>query len=228
MTPDARDSQSAVDDGFHEIHLSGKQLVFLFMVTTVVSVFIFLCGVLVGRGVRTDVAEQVGAATTLVEPAGEARPAPPGAAPDVPPESAAPASEPTVLGPGETSYTALLGESQPPAERIATSAATAGPKPAEGPPPAAAPAATPEPRAAAPGGKRSGLTVQVAAVRQRKEADVIANRLRKRGYDAYVVEPDAATRMYRIRVGSYTDPAEAEQIADRLQREEKLKPWIIR
>ena len=45
-------SHDAADDGFHEIQLSGKQLVFLFMATTVVSVVIFLCGVLVGRGVR--------------------------------------------------------------------------------------------------------------------------------------------------------------------------------
>jgi len=42
------------DDGFHEIQLNGKQLVFLFMAATVVSVVIFLCGVLVGRGVRAD------------------------------------------------------------------------------------------------------------------------------------------------------------------------------
>ena len=41
-------------DGFHEIQLNGKQLVFLFMAATVVSVVIFLCGVLVGRGVRTE------------------------------------------------------------------------------------------------------------------------------------------------------------------------------
>ena len=40
------------DDGFREIQLSGKQLVFLFMAATVVSVVLFLCGVLVGRGVR--------------------------------------------------------------------------------------------------------------------------------------------------------------------------------
>jgi cell division septation protein DedD len=42
------------DDGFHEIQLNGKQLVFLFMAATVVSVVIFLCGVLVGRSVRTQ------------------------------------------------------------------------------------------------------------------------------------------------------------------------------
>ena len=51
------------EDGFHEIQLSGKQLVFLFMATTVVSVVIFLCGVLVGRGVRGDT---VSAAETTI------------------------------------------------------------------------------------------------------------------------------------------------------------------
>ena len=39
------------DAGFHEIQLNGKQLVFLFMAATVVAVVIFLCGVMVGRGV---------------------------------------------------------------------------------------------------------------------------------------------------------------------------------
>lgn len=42
------------DDNYHEIQLNGKQLVFLFMATTVVSVVIFLCGVLVGRSVRAQ------------------------------------------------------------------------------------------------------------------------------------------------------------------------------
>src|SRR5580765_7076089 len=42
------------EDGFHEIQLNGKQLVFLFMAATVVSVVIFLGGVLVGRGVRAE------------------------------------------------------------------------------------------------------------------------------------------------------------------------------
>ena len=52
MTTDARDARSLPEEGFHEIQLSGKQLVFLFMAATVISVVIFLCGVLVGRGVR--------------------------------------------------------------------------------------------------------------------------------------------------------------------------------
>ena len=48
----ARMAHELHEDGFHEIQLSGKQLVFLFMATTVVSIVIFLCGVLVGRGVQ--------------------------------------------------------------------------------------------------------------------------------------------------------------------------------
>ena len=54
MTDIAHPDASVSDDGFHEIQLSGKQLVFLFMATTIVAVVIFLCGVQVGRGVRTD------------------------------------------------------------------------------------------------------------------------------------------------------------------------------
>ena len=56
------------DQGFHEIQLSGKQLVFLFMATTVVAVLIFLCGVKVGRGVGPErgieTADTVAAAVT--------------------------------------------------------------------------------------------------------------------------------------------------------------------
>jgi cell division septation protein DedD len=47
------------DDEFHEIQLNGKQLVFLFMAATVVAVVIFLCGVMVGRGVPTRAAAPI-------------------------------------------------------------------------------------------------------------------------------------------------------------------------
>src|SRR5437762_11747651 len=78
------------DDGFHEIQLNGKQLVFLFMAVTVVSVVIFLSGVLVGRGVRveravTEVASGNPVADApLPSPPGRA-PAPAGPAPTPPP-----------------------------------------------------------------------------------------------------------------------------------------------
>ena len=50
-------THDTADEAFHEIQLSGKQLVFLFMATTIVAVVIFLCGVQVGRGVKAAPAD---------------------------------------------------------------------------------------------------------------------------------------------------------------------------
>ena len=58
MSTDVRTARQGAEDGFHEIQLSGKQLVFLFMATTVVSIVIFLCGVLVGRGARVEASHE--------------------------------------------------------------------------------------------------------------------------------------------------------------------------
>src|SRR5438445_2644578 len=86
------------DDGFHEIQLNGKQLVFLFMAATVVSVVIFLCGVLVGRGVRSErggAAAESAALSSVPTPdapaAGGSGAAPPAAGSD--PTAAAPPDE---------------------------------------------------------------------------------------------------------------------------------------
>src|SRR4029079_18838478 len=51
------------DHEAHESQLNGKQLVFMFMAATVVSVVIFLCGVMVGRGVRQPAVDSLAAAT---------------------------------------------------------------------------------------------------------------------------------------------------------------------
>ena len=56
------------DDGFHEIQLSGKQLVFLFMLTAIVLVATFLLGVGVGRGVKSDRAIEGGDAVASATP----------------------------------------------------------------------------------------------------------------------------------------------------------------
>ena len=124
------------DEGFHEIQLNGKQLVFLFMAGTVVAVVIFLCGVMVGRGVPER---------TLVAGAATAAPLDPTAA--LPPASSSSAStgDNQPLTAGETlTYPSLLENPDPPAETLAPAAepaiATAPPKPA------AAPAVEPKPR----------------------------------------------------------------------------------
>src|SRR5215472_476046 len=97
MLESHRLANSSADDAFHEIQLNGKQLVFLFMAATVVSVVIFLCGVLVGRGVRAERTATIseGPALTSAMQTSDVPSAPAAMAP-----AAAPAgSDPTVAAP---------------------------------------------------------------------------------------------------------------------------------
>jgi len=216
-------AQPIQDEGFHEIQLNGKQLVFLFMAATVVSVVIFLCGVLVGRGVRGQlgspadtVAVNSAAETTSTQPA-----APPAQAAGSDPTTAAPPASAS----DELSYFNRLEKSNAPAEQLkpgaAKSAAPAEKNPAAAPaekiaapekakpvaaPPAAAPpvaavsrtpaappAAAPVPAASSPEPSGQGFAVQIAALNVRSEADAIAKRLSSKGYAAYVLTPANGT-----------------------------------
>jgi len=193
------DRQTA-DEGFHEIQLSGKQIVFLFMATTVVSVVIFLCGVLVGRGVqiqRAAEAEHAASDPTAAAPAG------------------APAEAAAEPGAEALTYPQRLEGDQPVAEQLAPPAA---PQPA---PPA-------EPAAAAPADE--GWVLQITALRDRDAAEALVKRLTDKGYPAFLVDPvpgEPAT-LHRVRVGRYANRAEAERIARQLEREEQFTPLIIR
>ena len=70
--------------------------------------------------------------------------------------------------------------------------------------------------------------MQVAATRDRGEADTIAKRLTGKGYPAFVTTPASGPQMFRVRVGTYKDRREAETVAVRLEREEQFKPWVTR
>jgi DedD protein len=226
------------DEGFHEIQLSGKQLVFLFMATTIVAVVIFLCGVLVGRGVRSGAPASTDAAAPA-EPATVAQAAPPPVA--APPATAdgtsaadpaaaapPPAAEtpaPPAKGQEDLSYhrrlqgDAAAGTASSPEDRLKPREETAAPREnAPAPPPAKAPPPA------------NGWMVQIAALRDRAAADAMVKRLSAKGYPTVVVEPAAGApaASFRIRVGPYTDRAEAERIARRLEREEQFRPFITR
>jgi DedD protein len=211
------------DDGFHEIQLNGKQLVFLFMAATVVSVVIFLCGVLVGRGVPYN--RSVSAAEAGSVPIGEEPPAQAPAASPAPakPEQDRLNAEPPAPADEEPSfsYPGRLGKpnapeqlkpstehnAPPAAQRTPAAAphdATPPPAPKQParettPPPAKQPPAraTTAPPAAhdmsRPEPGGSGYAVQIAALNVRSEADAIARRLSSKGYAAYVLSPAAGT-----------------------------------
>ena len=197
---------SSSDDGFREIQLNGKQLVFLFMAVTVVSVVIFLCGVLVGRGVRGETTMAATEEAVADMASGEALPPPPAAAPSGSNEPAPKAAEAT-----------------PAPTRADASAA----KPEEKAPATPTPATTPAGTTGEPAGP--GFAIQVAALRERTEAEAIAKRLVGKGYNAYVLAPVGSTpSVYRVRVGKFPTRREAESMAAKLQKEEQFKPWVTK
>ena len=239
------------DDGFHEIQLNGKQLVFLFMAATVVSVVIFLCGVLVGRGVKTERTPPAQTDNGVLE----APAPPPSAAPAQTASSDLNSANPPPVPPEDLSYTKRLEENnkretlkapvptqRAPATVQPQTAQTVQPR-VEAPPaavPTPKPVATakskesevspppPAPAAASPS-RGDGYAIQVAALRESGEADTIAKRLVNKGYDAYVLTPPGGTpNVYRVRVGSFKTRRDAEVIASKLQQEEQFKPWITR
>jgi len=242
------------DEGFREIQLNGKQLVFLFMAATVVSVVIFLMGVLVGRGVAVSSAPTEIATADVgpdLDPA-SSRPAP---EPSPPPTLSTPASAPTASAGAATppaeelSYAERLLRDTPPEENLKQTPATPAAKP---PPPAPAPAPAVQepvaPKATAPAPPASttqapatgaftssdpsgpGFAVQVAISKDRREADTLAKELIAKGYPAFVMDPakGAPAGIYRVRVGKYKNRKDAEEIAARLKTNEQFAPWIAR
>ncbi len=71
-----------------------------------------------------------------------------------------------------------------------------------------------------------GFAVQVAAVRDRAEAEKIAARLKAKGYSTYITSP--APGMFRVRVGKFQAQREADAAAAKLEKEEQFKPWITK
>ena len=213
------------DDGFHEIQLSGKQLVFLFMAGTTVLVMTFLCGVWVGRGVPGD----RGAAADT-ETMAATTPPPASATPSQPVASSGPpSSEPPAPAPerdDELSYAKRVQSENAPAEKLKKQEATPPPAPAPKP---GAPAPQPKPQPAAPQmTARSGAwIVQVVSLQDRGAAAALARRLAGKGYPAFVQDPAAGgPRIYRVQVGGYTDKNDAEQASRRLERDEQFKPFV--
>ena len=223
------------DEGFHEIQLNGKQLVFLFMLTAIVLVGTFLLGVGVGRGVKADRAVEGGdvVASATVPPAA-ATPSQPVAAGGPPAaEPPAPAPEPD----DELSYAKRLqgDQSAAPVEKLkapSLSASAGGAAPKAPPATVAAPgkpaAQSPAPVAAAENAGRPGaFIVQVTALQDRNAAMTIVRSLTGKGYPAFVQDPaPGSPKIYRVQVGGYPDRDKAEQISRQLATQEQFKAYV--
>lgn len=231
------------DESLHEIQLNGKQLVFLFMSATVVAVVIFLAGVMVGRGVKAPEAALQAATPESLDPTatGSSFDSPAAADPTAAPATSADDfSYPGRLGKGSDAEENLKPVNEP-------VASAPEPAPTPAPAPVASTAVTPAPVAPVPARavepktskpavapatqtlrepSGSGFVVQVAATRDKGEADGIARRLVGKGYPAFVTTTASGPRMFRVRVGKYRERRDAASIAAKLESQEQFKPWV--
>jgi len=239
------------DEGLREIQLDGKQLVFLFMAATVVAVVIFLCGVMVGRGVPAaaerlpedglsaiDPTESTASLESAPIGGSSAGPTAPAdvvyddllTAPDSSNDTLRPASEsaPEVTSEPEARVSAV--SAVPPKPAVTTATAVAVPsKPAVTTAKAVAVAVAPRGAATGASGftepKGRGYVVQVAALPSRDEATTLARGLSSKGYPVFVTTSGSN---FRVRVGKYSKRGEAEAVANRLEREERFQTWVTR
>jgi cell division septation protein DedD len=133
---------------------------------------------------------------------------------------------------------------------VAVDGETPAPDVAASPPPAAEPAlpearvaseptslepappavAEPDPRlamAARSEAPARGFAVQVGAFADAGAAEQLARRLRARGLPVYLAPSTGADPRWRVRVGPLPSRAEAEQMAKRLEQEERLGTWVL-
>lgn len=233
------------------VHLSDKQIVFGVMTATVVAVVVFLCGVFVGRGVlalRPSSTESAAIDNRVVPDAST-----PGADAEAGAAFSVDAAGTITAPPEKLTYPDRLGKGTPPAESLPVTepgppvpppdapegagdgsasagaglrtggVTAAGSKPSPG-------ATAPPPATAAAGAAVSGpFTVQVSAVRRKDEAQAIVDRLKKKGFPAFVFSPPPGDPRggFRVRVGSFGSRQEAAPTAARLQKE-GYQPWITR
>jgi cell division septation protein DedD len=71
-------------------------------------------------------------------------------------------------------------------------------------------------------------TVQVASLNQTRDAEGIADKLKIKGYDAYVVAAEVKSKLWhRVRVGQGIDLSEAFELRNRLKAKENFDQAFI-
>ena len=209
------------DERIQEFNLDGKQLAFIVILGIAVAVAVFLCGVMVGRGVRPP---QV--ATASLGAAGSVE-----SGDSVDPLAELSASGgPRKLPDDDLRYMDHLAKNPPATPLREPVAEPVAPPPPPTPPEKAekvdkvekvvADTSLDEP----PG---PGFVVQVSSLTKRPEADTIARRLRDMGYRSFVSETMAGGLRYRVRVGKFKSREEAKAIAARLEKEGQFTgAWV--
>ena len=195
------------DDGaYYGVQLNNKQLVFFFMATLAIAVVVFLCGVMVGRGVRDATLATVSndiAAGTLTPSAEKTQ---------LSTDKSKPKPKldyPDRLETGSVQNKLESVKSESPE----TTLRKTQPKPA------------PVRRAVTLGGSQGAFAVQVVALKTEDAARSLLSRLQNKNYRAYL-EAGGEAGLHRVRVGRFSTRAEAEKVVQKLRDEERFKPYI--
>ena len=224
------------EPSYYEIALTNRQVLMVFVVLLVCVVVAFISGVWVGRGgdsespavavaeVASSDAEQGGEAPEIGELnffAEKSEADRGGGALAQAAES--PSSDTTLLQDvsGEKEPAKAPVES-PPAPRVEDQDARTDPAPEP------VETASTEPAGASAAGMGEHV-IQVFSSTDQQQAKQLIRTLTSGGYPAFLspVEVRGQT-MYRVRIGPYVDPKEAESVAERVRKSYRLDTWVTR
>ena len=227
-------SRAASDTSQH-----GKQIVFLFMAATVVSVVVFICGVLVGRGTPAHDGATPPPDTFAIYELPPATLTTPSAKPSAGAEVSHDLTYPQRLL-GSFSTSAAVSASSPESAGGASTSTSSTPTVAR-PTDAAGSRSEADsdfsvgapldrdPGIAAPSAPAEGYAVQVSASRGASSAEAVALQLRSKGFPAFVLDPfpDDPGQFYRVRVGPYSTRAEADHAREQLTDREGMSAAYV-
>ena len=204
------------DSGYYEVQLNNKQLIAIFVGTLAIAVVVFLCGVMIGRGVRD---------ATLAASQNEISS---GISSDVEERSSsfreAPQLDYAERLEGESVQQALQPVKSESPEMTLAQVAQKNTKPVNEEVKEALPAK--ELRENALLGYNEGVfTIQVVALKTEDAAHSLLSRLKRKNYRAYL-EAGIDAGLHRVRVGRFETRAEAEKVVRKLRDEEKFRPYI--
>jgi len=223
------------EPSYYEIALTNRQVLMVFVVLLVCVVIAFISGVWVGRG-NDSVLPTVGLAEvestdaeTEAPEVGELNFFAEKSEVDRGSGSLAQAAETPSTG-----TTLLEDVSQDKASREPVPEPTAPPPAAveqarsEPTPDPVATAAT-QPESAAPVGQGGEHVIQVFSSTDQQQAKQLIQTLTSGGYPAFLSPVDVRGQtMYRVRIGPYVDPKEAESVAERVRKSYRLDTWVTR
>jgi len=196
---------------------SARYMILIFLVCVATCGVFFSLGFLVGyneRGSHSDLPTEAVSSPPAIPPTVNP---PPDSAPPAPQDPAAGHAAPN--SPPETEVIPPGGPPTPATQRADASPLQTAAKPSSNP------SASPTPSA---GRVWEGITLQVAALRTKQDAEALVDILKGRGYPVFMVTPEYAhadDNLFRVQVGPFRSRADADKVHDKLVQE-GFKPFI--